>query len=66
MIFSPVLGITMTAAEILGISDKVGSIEEGKEANLVILDKNPFKIDPLAIKDISVLGSVFRGISSTV
>ena len=56
----------MTAAEVLGISDKVGSIEEGKEANLVILDKNPFKIDPLAIKDISVLGSVFRGIASTV
>jgi len=63
-IFTAMRGITITAAQILGISDKVGSIEVGKEANLVLLEKNPFKSDPLSIKDIKVLGSVFRGLST--
>lgn len=64
-VFNALRGITLTAAEVLGISDKVGSIEVGKEANLVILEENPFKIDPMNIKDIKVIRSVFRG-SSTV
>ena len=36
--------ITINAAEILGISDRVGSIEEGKDADLVILDGDPLEI----------------------
>jgi imidazolonepropionase-like amidohydrolase len=34
--------ITITAAEILGVETRVGSIEEGKDADLVVLDGNPF------------------------
>jgi imidazolonepropionase-like amidohydrolase len=35
--------ITVDAAEILGISDRVGSIEAGKDADIVLYDGNPFE-----------------------
>ena len=35
--------ITINAAEIFGVSDKLGSIEEGKQANLFIADGDPFE-----------------------
>lgn len=34
--------ITITAAEICGVDARVGSIEEGKDADLVVLDGDPF------------------------
>lgn len=36
--------ITINAAEILGVSDRIGSIEEGKDADIVILDGNPLDL----------------------
>jgi len=36
--------ITINPAEILGISNKVGSLEEGKDADLVVFDKHPFDL----------------------
>jgi len=36
--------ITIWPAEILGLADRVGSIEKGKDADLVILSGDPFKI----------------------
>ncbi|MCW3051535.1 MAG: amidohydrolase [Chthonomonadales bacterium] len=38
--------ITLSAAEVLGISDRVGSIQAGKDADLVILSASPW--DPAA------------------
>jgi imidazolonepropionase-like amidohydrolase len=35
--------ITIDAAELLGISNRVGSIEIGKDADIVIFDDNPFE-----------------------
>jgi len=35
--------ITIDAAEFLGISDRVGSLEPGKDADIVIFDNNPFE-----------------------
>ena len=32
--------------------------EPGKQADLVILDGNPLKVDPMAIKDIKVVETV--------
>lgn len=36
--------ITLAPAEILGVADRLGSIEEGKDADLVILTDAPFSI----------------------
>lgn len=36
--------ITINAAEILGINDRVGSLEEKKDADIIILDGAPFDI----------------------
>lgn len=37
--------ITINAAEVLGVSSRVGSIEVGKDGDLVILDRRPFDIE---------------------
>jgi len=36
--------ITINAAEILGVKDKVGSLETGKDADLIILDGDPLDV----------------------
>ncbi|GAB2490391.1 amidohydrolase [Algoriphagus taiwanensis] len=41
--------------------DKKGSLEAGKLADLVILDKNPLKVDPDDIKDIQVMQTIKEG-----
>lgn len=37
--------ITINAAEIVGIADRVGSLEVGKDADIVIYDGHPFEIE---------------------
>lgn len=36
--------ITINAAKVCGIDDRVGSVEEGKDADIIILDGHPFEI----------------------
>ena len=38
-----------------------GTLEAGKLADFVMLDRNPLKVDPMAIKDIKVMGTVKEG-----
>jgi len=38
-----------------------GSLEPGKLADRVILDRNPLKVDPAAIKDIKVMETIKSG-----
>jgi hypothetical protein len=40
-----------------------GTIEEGKLADLVVLDKNPLKVDEADIKNIVVLETIKEGVS---
>ena len=42
--------ITITPAEILGIADRAGSIEPGKDADLVIMTSEPFDIQAVVDK----------------
>ena len=38
-----------------------GTLEAGKLADLVILEKNPLKVDPATIKDIAVVETIKEG-----
>ena len=42
--FEALKAITIHPAEHIGIADRVGSLEVGKDADLVITDGNPFEI----------------------
>ena len=54
-------GMTMEAAWQLRMEDKIGSLEVGKYADLVVLDKNPFDVDPMQISNIEVLMTMMDG-----
>ena len=41
--------------------DRKGTLVPGKLADLVILDKNPLKVDPMTLKDIVVLETIKEG-----
>lgn len=53
--------ITINAAYQYFEEDTKGSLEPGKLADLVILDKNPLKIEPKDIKDIKVIETIKEG-----
>ncbi|MDX1961515.1 MAG: amidohydrolase family protein [Pirellulales bacterium] len=55
--------MTIWAAEQYGEADRKGSLEAGKLADLVILDRNPLKVEPLAIKDIKVVETIKEGVT---
>jgi len=40
-----------------------GSLEPGKLADFVVLDRNPLKVDPMAIKDIQIVETIKEGVS---
>jgi len=54
-------GYTLEAAYQLQHEDKTGSIEVGKLADLVVLDKNLFAIEPSEINEASVVLTLFGG-----
>ena len=41
--------------------NEVGTIEEGKYADLIVLDQNLFEIDPIHIDKVKVLKTIFNG-----
>jgi predicted amidohydrolase YtcJ/heat shock protein HslJ len=55
--------MTIWVAEQYGEQASKGSLEPGKLADLVILDKNPLKVDPMAIKDIKVVETIKEGVT---
>ncbi|MEO4042464.1 amidohydrolase [Hoeflea sp. CAU 1731] len=58
---SAIRALTSEAAWQLGSEHEVGSLEPGKLADFVILDKDPRKVDPDTIKDIKVLQTWMDG-----
>lgn len=53
--------MTQWAAEQYDEQDTKGTLEVGKLADLVILDKDPLKVEPMAIKDIKVVETLKEG-----
>ena len=42
--FDALRAITLNAAEHIGVADRVGSLEVGKDADVVITDGSPFEV----------------------
>lgn len=53
--------VTIDAAHQLRMDHQVGSIEAGKLADFVVLADDPHDVDPMAIRDIEVRGTVVGG-----
>ena len=53
--------ITMGAAFTLRMDTEIGSIEPGKIADFAVLGQDPTTVDPMALKDVPVLGVVSGG-----
>jgi len=60
-VYTAMKAITITAAHTLMLENEIGSIKVGKTSNFTILEENPFKVDPMHIKDIFVVGSIYHG-----
>ncbi len=58
---SLVRGFTTNAAYQLHMEDSIGSIEVGKKADLVVLDRNIFEIDPYSIHETGVTMTMMDG-----
>ena len=56
-----VWGFTMGAALVSGRAAKLGSITPGKLADLVVLDRDIFTIDPMEIAQTQVVMTIFSG-----
>jgi predicted amidohydrolase YtcJ len=53
--------ITINGARVYREEASKGSLEPGKLADLVVLDRNPLKADPMTIKDIKVVETIKEG-----
>ena len=53
--------MTIWGAEQYGEQNSKGSLEPGKLADLVILDRNPLAVEPMSIKDIKVVETIKEG-----
>jgi predicted amidohydrolase YtcJ len=53
--------ITLGAAWTLKLDDELGSIECGKRADFCVLEDDPLTVDPAALKDVRVWGTVLSG-----
>lgn len=53
--------ITIWGAEQFFEEDRKGTLTPGKFADMVVLDKNPLKVDPMTLKDIQVMETIKEG-----
>lgn len=60
-VYEALKAVTTGAAYEYFEEDSKGSIEPGKRADLVILDRSPLEVDPMEIKDIQVMTTVKDG-----
>ena len=56
-----IAGMTIRGAVQLGADAEIGSIEEGKKADLIVLERNLFEIPTHEIHDVRVLMTMMDG-----
>ena len=61
LVMEAIKAVTINGAYQYFEEDKKGSIEAGKLADLVILDKNPLTVDPQDIENIKVVETIKEG-----
>ncbi|MGL1887703.1 MAG: amidohydrolase [Reichenbachiella sp.] len=59
--FDAIQAITLGAAYNMHEEHRIGTLKVGKKADYVILQQNPLTINPMKIKDIKIIGTVFEG-----
>jgi predicted amidohydrolase YtcJ len=59
--FDVVKAFTINAAYSLFMDKEVGSIEVGKYADIIVIDRDLFQTDPLEIESIKVIKTIFNG-----
>jgi len=55
--------VTVEAAYQLHLDHELGSIEAGKRADFTVLEADPFEVDPLALREVPVWGTVLGGLA---
>jgi predicted amidohydrolase YtcJ len=60
--YDAMYAVTIDAAYQLHLDHEIGSIEVGKLADFTELEDNPLTVDPMAIKDIRIWGTVLGGV----
>lgn len=60
-VYDALCAVTKNAAYAYHEEDMKGTLEAGKMADLVVLEKNPFKVDPMELKDIKVAMTIKEG-----
>lgn len=60
-VFDALRGVTINAAYEYHEEDRKGTLEPGKLADMIILDRNPLKVEKKEIKDITVLETIKNG-----
>ncbi|MBW2396306.1 MAG: amidohydrolase family protein, partial [Deltaproteobacteria bacterium] len=53
--------VTIEAAWSIGMEDEIGSIRPDKRADFTVLGADPFEVEPEAIRDIEIWGTVLDG-----
>lgn len=54
-------GYTIGSARVEGFDDRIGTLELGKYADIVVMDRNPFDCDATELKDMRAVLTIFDG-----
>lgn len=54
-------GVTIAAAQAVGLDDRIGSLKVGKQADFVVLEQDPLKLEPVQWKNIKIITTIKHG-----